>query len=97
MLHRNGGLIKGRDEMANRFVQSDLAFFDEREHRGAGDGLCLRSDAKDRRRVHASAGFLISPTDSALIHRLFFPAHKRAGSPPARVFSVALEQMINAG
>jgi hypothetical protein len=96
-LHRDSGLAEGWDEVANRLVQLDLAFLDEREHRRAGNCFRLGSNPKDRRRIHAPPGFLVGPTDSALIHRLAVAQHKRNGARNAVLIDVALQQLIDAG
>ncbi len=97
VLDRDGGLAEGGNEMADRIVQADLAFLEERQHGGAGDGLGLRGDAEDGVGGHLPAGFFIAPADGVLVDGLAVVQHQGDGAGDLVLIDILLEQMIDTG
>ena len=93
-LHRHRGLGEGRDEVAHRLGDADLAFFHQRQDGGAGDGLGLRRDAEDRVRGHLAAGFLVAPADGALVYRLAILQHQCDHARHLAIVHVLLQNLI---
>ena len=94
--HRHGGRGERRHEPADRIGEAQPAFFHERQHGGAGDGLGLRRDAEDRVHGHRAAGFLVAPADGAFVDRLAVAQHQRHGAGEPLLVHVALQQRVDA-
>ncbi len=89
------GLGVRGDEAADRIVDTDLAFLDEREDADARDRLGLRGNPEDRVGRHPAIGFLVGPADCLLVNRFAVAQHQRRRAADPVFIDVLLEQRVD--
>ncbi len=94
---RDRRLRELRNHTADRVGDRELAFLDERQDGGTGDGFRLRGDSEDGVRGHPPPGFLVAPPDGPLVHRLTVAQHEGDDAGDAVVIDVSLQRAVDSG